>query len=306
QGLCMFALKYQKIDFSLRFEKEFGMRIPAAYIIRSVLGRRLKYISCVLKHAKCDECPLNGKCAYSVLFENPIDRSNAELNGRNRAPSPYIIQCGSYQKECVNKIDVSVIFIDKGAEYIGYFLLALKLAGNDGLFKERIKYEITSLSCNGIIRDLEFNFSSIPLTAYEYESMGKNKNKRLNIKFITPFRYKRDGRYVSDINMEDIIISIKRRLNILSYFYGNGEKIDTADTIGSFEYDKHLKWHENSRYSGRQGTVMKLGGIRGEMSVRGIFSAGQLSLLKAASIFNIGKSVSFGLGHVIIEEQYEK
>lgn len=299
----MFALKYQKIDFSLRFEKEFGMRIPAAYIIRSVLGRRLKHISCVLKHSKCDKCPLNKKCAYSVLFENPIDRNNAELSGRDRAPSPYIIQCGSYQKECVKEIDVSVIFIDRGAEYIGYFLLALKLAGNDGLFKERIKYEITSLSCKGINRDLEFDFSSLPLNTYEYENTGQSENKRLNIKFITPFRYKRDGRYVSDINMEDIIISIKRRLNILSYFYGSGEKIDVADTIGNFEYDKHLKWHENSRYSGRQGTVMKLGGIWGNMKVSGTFSAGQLSLLKAASIFNIGKSVSFGLGHVIIEEQ---
>lgn len=46
---------------------------------------------------------------------------------------------------------------------------------------------------------------------------------------------------------------------------------------------------------------MKLGGLCGKITYRGIFSPFEQHL-KAAEIFHVGKGTSFGLGEIVIKE----
>ncbi len=296
-------INYRKIRLTLFFEKKFIVNTPFTYIFRSVLGNELHYLSCVLKQQICGVCPLRFKCAYSILFENPIDKDNMVIAGRDKAPSPYIIQAEYYKNSEIDKVDITVLFTGAGVEYISYFLLAVKRAGEKGMFKDRIKYKMGYVSCINNEYSAEFDFTSLPLETYTFNESNEILHKKFNIEFITPFRYKKSGKYESNININDILLSAKRRVDMLSTFYGDKSVtpelhfIESSNIIGST-----LAWIDSSRYSRRQDTRMKIGGIIGSMLIEADFSQQHLSLLKAAKLFNIGKNVSFGLGHINYEE----
>lgn len=296
-------INYRRIKLTLFFEKKFTVNIPFAYVFRSVLGNELHYLSCVLKQQTCGVCPLRFKCAYSVIFENPVDKDNIVIAGRDKAPSPYIMQAEYYKNTEIDKVDITVIFTGAGVEYISYFLLAVKRAGEKGMFKERIKYEMGYVSCINNEYSLEFDFTSLPLEIYAFNEGNETAHKKFNIQLITPFRYKKSGKYESNITINDILLSAKRRVDMLSAFYGDKsitpklDFIENSKTIGST-----LSWVDSSRYSRRQDTNMKIGGIIGSILIEADFSQQHLSLLEAAKLFNIGKNVSFGLGYIDYEE----
>ncbi len=300
--LSMMQIDYRRIKLTLFFEKKISINIPFAYVFRSVLGNELHYLSCVLKKQVCGECPLRFKCAYSVLFENPVSKDNEVIKGRDKAPSPYIIQAEYYNNTEIEKVDLTVIFTGTGIDYISYFLLAVKRAGENGMFRERIKYTMGYISYSSKEYSMDYDFASLPVESYIYDTNEDKVNKNIKISFITPFRYKKMGKYTSDININDILLAALRRVNMLSSFYGIGDTVSYNGNISNAEESHNFSWLEGSRYSRRQDVSMKIGGISGSMNVKADFTMQQLSLLNAAVLFNIGKNVSFGLGHIKYED----
>nr|WP_255531416.1 CRISPR system precrRNA processing endoribonuclease RAMP protein Cas6 [Nitratiruptor sp. YY09-18] len=64
---------------------------------------------------------------------------------------------------------------------------------------------------------------------------------------------------------------------------------------------KDLKFMDFSRYSNRQKTKMKVGGIVGEIVVDGLDKQ-TYELLKYGEIVGVGKLGSFGLGKIEVED----
>lgn len=295
-------IDYRSLRITLYFEKQIEIRVPFLFTLRSVLGSQLYYLSCVLKQQKCIECPLRLKCAFSVLFENPVNGIDEVKGGIDKGPSPYIIQADYEEGSLLDSVDLKVRFMGQGMEYIPYFLLAVKRAGENGLYKERIKYKVSNIIYNNKEYSLEYNFLDLPYETYSLSKDDRLYNKSYLIEFITPFRYKRDGRYILDINMNDIFLSIKRRLDILAGLYGTGSNVSNIDFSRVYNVEKDLYWYDSSRYSRRQLSSMKIGGIKGSLRISGSFSGTHISLLEAGKLFNIGKNVSFGMGHIKCEE----
>lgn len=295
-------IAYRKIKLTLFFEKTIQINIPFVYVLRSVLGSELHYLSCVLKQQVCTECPLRFKCAYSVLFENPVNKDNTVISGCDKAPSPYIIQAEYLNNTEINKVDITVVFTGLGIDYISYFLLAIKRAGEKGMFKERTKFEMGYISYINNEYSLEYDFASLPVEYFNYNMDNNIIHKHIILKFVTPFRYKKMGKYTSDITINDVLLSTKRRLDMLSVFYGSGNKLPLISNVNNLQEKNQLNWLEGSRYSRRQDRSMKIGGVSGVMDISADFSMQHISLLEAATLFNIGKNVSFGLGHINYEE----
>ncbi len=59
--------------------------------------------------------------------------------------------------------------------------------------------------------------------------------------------------------------------------------------------DKQLRWYDWERYSAKQDTKMKLGGIIGQITFEGHLEP-FLPFLKLGEYIHIGKNTSFGLG----------
>ena len=282
----------------LRFEYPLTFYQPLPFILRSALGKELKYLSCVLKNQQCAECPLRFKCAYSVVFETPIDKNSQYLKGRNHATPPYAFKLEHESQMDGDTISIGFTLIGKGCEYAPYVMLALARAGENGLFKERVKYTIEDAECNG--HTLELSTASHPLETFTLCESDTRIYKNLVLNFKSPFRFKKQGTYSSDISLQDILTSIVRRINLLSGFYGDGAQ--TVLPTDDCEMGTELRWCEDSRYSARQKETMKLGGVVGKCTIDGEISEHTLSLLKAAELFNIGKNISFGLGYITITE----
>ena len=125
-----------------------------------------------------------------------------------------------------------------------------------------------------------------------------NTPKKLKLSFVTPLRMKKNNKFAKDnITLLDILLSIHKRATHIQQLPYQKIHLDTNYTILSQE----LYYQELLRKSNRQKTKMYLGGIMGEMVVQNI-SQKAYELLKLGEVIGVGKSTTFGLGKIKLEE----
>jgi len=310
-------MKYIKLKFEINFEKKILFRKNPAIILRSLMGKELKILTCVLRQMEsCNFCQLNKTCVYSWFFETNIQKNTSSIAGRNKGSHPFIPFVEYNPKKATDLIYYEITLLGRGTDYIPYIYFALQKVGEKGLYKERIKFTVTDIiSGNTSILDKENNrvinnnFIKEWNNSDFVEQAGSVLKKRLyRFDFITPFRFKKDGRYQDEFLYQNILIAASRRLRILFDLYEeNGKEFDVfklPDNLPNKEIIKsNTSWSEFIYYSHRQNTSMKLGGITGSVLLRGAFTSYEQYLLKSAMEFNIGKNIAFSLGKVVITEE---
>ena len=70
-------LKYKKIILKISFNEPVTFYTFPTFIFHSVLGKGLKRLVCLFRGRPCKTCSLRFTCAYSWLFETPIEKENA-------------------------------------------------------------------------------------------------------------------------------------------------------------------------------------------------------------------------------------
>lgn len=138
--------------------------------------------------------------------------------------------------------------------------------------------------------------------AYTFDTV---ENGELTLDFVTPVRikYRRDS--VVDLHFYILITNLLRRLFLLNYFHAeeyepgwdHRQIINEAKKVGIRH--NHLRWYDWERYSNRQKTKMKLGGLIGRLVYSGPISSFR-PLIDAGELLHVGKGTSFGLGKYVI------
>jgi hypothetical protein len=274
------------------------------------------------------------------MFETPIDKNNGFLKGRNKAPHPYVIYSNAEAGEKLDSLNLDIVMMGNGISYFPYLLLALINSGQSGILKERVNFEVNDIISqdrsilnkeNNTVENItpfswDLNLNNLQETSrkdnnaeaeagtgggavhvndfYTFTDLKSIQGVKIN--FLSPFRMKFNGRYLIAITYKDIIYAVLRRIELLSSLFGNtsiGLGKDFIDfIIKDKKFTSNLKWFDYSRYSARQKQSMKMGGLVGTAVITGSFSDIELSLLRAAELFSIGKNVSFGLGKVEIRK----
>lgn len=304
---------YTNYRFHIHFSEPIFFTTEPNFIFRSVIGKQLHDICCIRKKMLCGDCSLSSACAYAILFETPLKFESVELKGRSAGAHPYVMNIYKTNGEifCIDDENngnikdfiISVTVCEGAIPSFSYFFTALYKAGQDGLFKERKKYEIVSIDTK-----VETNYpsgDSIRLSPYieKWESDLEDKvgYYEINLKFHTPFRYVEKGNLSEPLDGFHLINSASRRMKILTELYGHNYlpfSFDKRFLVEPFIKVKNRKlvWKESSRYSSKQKTVMLLGGVIGEMSLEGKFTKSMIDMLEGAKLFNIGKNTAFGFG----------
>ncbi len=298
-------LYYNNYIFKISFEATFVAKHYPPFIIRSVLGNELRKLACILKGRECDECPLKYHCAYSFIFETPIDKNTEFLLGRNKASHPFRIFSDLLPKRAYPTMELKLSLFGKGIDYFPYMYFALNRAGEKGLFRERIKYSIDEILDDDFMINKGFDENLVisERRLWKFDNESGEKNVKIKIHFLSPVRIKLNGKYTHKIGYKDILLNIVQRLNILSAMYGDKEKISIdLKSLSEKEENISLRWIDYERYSARQEAEMKLGGAVGYIEVYGRFNMAELSLLRAGEIFGVGKNTSFGFGEIKVEE----
>ena len=290
--------KLIKCDFSLELEKKSVISSFLGSTIRGGFGSVFRRIVCITHESDCVDCILRNKCVYSYIFESPGE--NARYTN---IPHPFVIEPPFFINKPVNRFNFSLILIGNAIDYLPYFLYTFEELGIRGLGKERQKYRIEKVTADDILiydgeKKVLIN-PPVPIIRDNIDkeiSSYKNSISQLTIKFITPVRIKEKGRYTDKLDFEIIVKNLIRRISLLSKYHCEEdwhEKVEIPLDIKT--ESSNLFWHELERYSSRQRTRLKLGGVMGEITFSGDLFP-YLPLLKLGEYTHIGKATAFELG----------
>ena len=303
-------MKIAELKFRLDFASPVYVDVFPAFALRSVLGLNLKRMHCVSHTTLCPECPFVATCAYAYLFESILPKGNDVLPGRDRASHPFRIEVPVLIGQTISQLEFGFQLFGRGVEYVPHIIYAFRIAGEKGLFRSRTPFEVHAFTDSGIPLD---NGEKINLSKIETEELtvreGKNlSQRRYLIECRTPVRFKTRGRYSSEFSARDFFEACKRRVDTLFALYGDEKDSIQKNSSPGLENsaveiaDRKLQWCDFTRYSRRQESVMKLGGVLGSFVIGGEAPENDWNMLELCSSVGIGKNTSFGLGAIEVRE----
>ena len=294
------TLSYLPVQFTIEFEAPALVDTPPLFILRSVLGWKLKSLCCIAHSSECSTCLYNRTCVYTFLFETIIPTENEVVPGRNRASHPYAFtQEGKLGRQLMTEYKFTMTLFGKAIEYLPYIYAALVRAGKYGLFKTRTPFVITEVVAAGkniLVAEDQLDIN-VPAKIMEVTDKGESKKGEVLVELKSPLRFKAGGKYGLDFTAQDFMRCLYRRAKTLCQLYGTDDDDIQYSRKGVKKISgKSLQWAARTHYSARQKSAMKLGGALGTFKIKGEFSPMDINLLEFARNCNAGKNTNFGLG----------
>jgi hypothetical protein len=228
------------------------------------------------------------------------------------APHPFVFLPPLEEKTLYHPGDTftfNLTLIGKGSDFLPYFIYAFERLGERrGLGKGRGRFAVDSVTwaspdgdeCviyDGSSRTLRNTFRF--LTVQDLP-LCTSHLPLCTLHFVTPTRLRYAEALTNTVDFHVLIRALLRRVSNLAYFHcGTELDLDFRGLIAAAEQvetvSSELRWYDWERYSARQDTRMKLGGVVGEVTYQGNFQP-FLPLLRLGEIVHVGKGTSFGLG----------
>lgn len=244
--------------------------------IRGIFGYALRQVCCVYVNFNCKECEFKGSCAYFSFYENektPNFKLNIKLNQPN--------------------YDFEIYLFENAIKHLKPVIIAIKNMPSIGLGVKKLPFSYKQIFLNQS-EITNAKIDDITPTFLTFTPHFKGGNYEL--KTITPLRIKQKNIYVK--NSLDFAIFIRQ----IAMKFGE----ITGEEQPKFEvhFDKieqNFSFYDITRYSNRKGRKMEFGGIFGSMKIYGLDER-SANFLELATLTNIGKSVTFGLGKVSVRQ----
>jgi len=235
------------------------------------------------------------------------------------APHPFILDPPSVEARFFppgKPFSLGLTLFGKSLHSLPYFIFAFERLGRNGLGRQRVRCPLSNVTTTCLGKEwllyssdegtlqpgdvFEQNFV-LDLSTSSLSDNGSTPTK-ICLEFLTPFRVIFQEKLVPELAFHIFIRSLLRRLAHLSYFHCGGntegvpfrEWIELAQQVQTASHDLH--WYDWERYSSRQDSHMRLGGLVGTITFEGPL-APFLPLLQMGEVTHVGKGTSFGLGH---------
>jgi CRISPR-associated endoribonuclease Cas6 len=251
--------------------------------IRGALGYALKKVTCINPTFKCEGCFASTDCLYYKFYE--------EKNNFHKYRLDYILG--------EDKYNFNIFLFNETVDKLPYVISALyQMITEIGFGVDRKTYKNFQIFVNDISIYENENLT-IPQN-YKKEFKIDKYCQNVSLKFITPLRIKKNGKFLrnaEELSLYEIINSIYQRnlkLNNLDFQKINFE-IEGEIT------KKDLNYKKLTRQSNRQKTKMQMDGLIGEIELKNL-DENSYKILKLGEIIGVGKSAVFGLGKIEIKE----
>ncbi len=250
----------------------------------------------------------------NLVFESEkLDKNTAGYKARlSSRPHPYVLEPPLDERReyaAGESFSFTLHLFGPALRYRPQIFYAVTLMGETGLGKQQQgRFTLNKVSAaDSLLYDETTKTLSLEQVAREVTFTPEVKEcNRLRVDFLTPLRIKRDNCFQRKISFGTLARAAMRRVSSLENAYGEGEpKVDykglasTADEIETKE-DK-TTWQDVTRYSNRQKSSMKIGGVQGTMVFKGELSP-FLPFLRYCEIVHLGKQTAFGLGLIKVRE----
>jgi CRISPR-associated endoribonuclease Cas6 len=289
--------------------------------LRGGFGYAFKRATCVLKSKTCESCLLKETCPYSYVFETPTPANSDIMRKYPKAPHPFVLEppeTEGVRYSPGDRIQFDLVLIGKAIGYLPYFIYSFEIFGQTGIGRGKGRFSLREVRTGSSIlsRGPGGEIKKPSLLVYDGEQrqlqiapssmtwndlmQGSTPSARIMLCFKTPTRIRYDNHYVRELEFHILMRNLLRRISTLSYFHcGQTLDVDYRSLIenanGVTIEDRSLKWFDWQRYSGRQGTHMKMGGFVGSITFRGDLEP-FWPFLALGQHIHVGKGTSFGLG----------
>ncbi len=328
------ALRLGVFEFRWCAEEDAWLPRFKGSTIRGALGWAFKRVVCIRADGNCACCLVRSTCSYPYVFETPPPADVPTFRGQRTAPHPYVLEPPLEEKEHYapgETLTFGLLLLGRALTYLPYLILAVEQAGRRGLGRGHARFALDAVFARKIsgalarsgdperearhriltIYDgssgrITWDVEAVSLEAFIRErqlQLDRHVSHRVRLRVLTPARVRVDGDLQADLPFDLLVRSVLRRLWQLALVHGEDAAvfdphpwIERARAIPTVR--QTLTWRDWERYSHRQRTKMRLGGMVGEIEYelneqdRSLF----LPLLIIGELLHIGTATTFGLG----------
>ncbi len=267
---------------------------------RGLFGHGLRRAACVTGRPDCGGCPLAASCVYQRVFESRAP----DPSSPSTAAHPFVLDVRFSPPEPARDLELGLTLFEPALDAFPFILHGLAQAASRGIGRERVPLRLErtlrqTAPGSGQWRELsapDGKPSPMPPPATPSE---------MTIVLETPLRMKRRGRLVGAAEFESahFLRQLWRRIAELGDARLSGVAVPLpelrAEQVETL--DKRLRWRELERYSSRQRTAMKIGGLTGRWTLRHQRLAEWWPMIWHGQWLHLGRFTSAGLGRYRVE-----
>ena len=271
--------------------------------LRGAFGHALRAIACMTRQKDCKACPLYRSCAYTEIFETPAPEQH-RLQQFSQVPNPYIIEpppLGARTYQPGESLSFHFVLLGLALRHLPLIVYAWQRAlqrhegvGHGSARLDGVAYvppagEAQAVFANGLLQSPAVQ----PIPAAVLDGAAE-------LRFATPLRLQGQGKVQGHaMTARDLLMALARRYWLLAEFHqATAPAVDfkrLGEQAEGIVLEGELLWRDWRRYSSRQRQEMVLGGVIGNVRLRGEL-APFAGLLSAGQWLHLGKNASFGLG----------
>ena len=299
--------------YRFRFRTTRAMRLPdySGSAWRGAFGHSLKKLVCVTREPQCEPCLLYRTCLYPYIFETPPDPAVGKLRKYTAAPHPFVLSPGETMRGPLTantEHSLAMTLFGHGNRHLPYMIHALDRAAQWGIGTQRGTFELLDVQ-----QRVQEAWRSIyqpggKLQPHPAECLNlPDCPTHVTIRLLTPLRMKAREHLVTPdtFTFKALFTTVLRRISLLTAFHTDAPlETDFAALTQSAETipvaRRALHWHDWTRYSSRQDSLMQLGGLLGTVTFESNGLEPFWPYLWLGQWTHAGKNTSMGLGKYTI------
>lgn len=288
--------------------------------LHGAFGRALKDAVCIARSKECDHCIIAPSCPYSYAFETPVPTNSRRMRKYTSAPHPLVLEPPLDERSDYapgDRLDFGLVLVGRAMEMLPFFVLAFDHMGRYcGLGKKRGRLRLAEIYCVPagqskagpstifVQGDEQLRGDCVPATVVDLMKPGwgdaGTEVERITVCFQTPCRLMRGAGYTDRPDFHVLLRALLRRLSSLAYFHcGSDLALDFRALAVAAEHVRLVRddtsWFDWERYSSRQNSRTRMGGVVGKAVYEGDLTS-LVPLLRLGEVMHVGKGTSFGLG----------
>ncbi|HEY2739258.1 MAG TPA: CRISPR system precrRNA processing endoribonuclease RAMP protein Cas6 [Thermoanaerobaculia bacterium] len=282
-------------------------------MLRGAFGHALRRLACSMGPAQlCATCPLRRVCAYPRLFEpvRAAEPAPSFLRGIDEVARPYVFEPRSDGGRLApgEPLGFDLLLFGQTVELQAYAILAVQRMALAGLGTRRSRFRLARVEAIDpaappllLVEDgVSLDVPPAPPVVPRWEPLS---GSAATLRFLTPLRLKVHDHLTDRPRFRDLAFAILRRTLELAHTHVPSAALDW-DIRPLLDQTQEVRvtatdlvWQDQKRWSQRQKTSMRLGGVVGTMTLEGDLSP-FAALLRTAEVVHLGKGATFGLGQI--------
>ena len=284
---------------------------------RGIFGHLLKRTVCVTRVPHCKDCQLYHSCAHAAIFETPVAETAHKMRRYTHAPHPYVFELPWRSPTTLaagESIEFGLTLVGHAQQYLPYIVAALQAIERQPVGKGRagqvhlraLRHE--TAPGNGDWQTCwQVGSETCERPLQQPAVIPEAPDSPVTLQFHTPLRLNAEGKLVNadSLQFHHVFRNVLRRVSMLSYFHGEQPYETDFARLCKASHEvvcrqRELRWQDWARYSSRQREKIKMGGLRGQLTLERLPKQ-FWPVLWLGQWLHAGKGASMGLGHYSLQ-----